>query len=234
MLRFFAAMLSRLRSSISRSGSARRLCRHAARAGVFVLVEGRHDIEFLRSISLMLHTSERAIPDLGDMERRGEVVFVPTGGCDLQFWLFRLAGSGWSEFHIYDRDMPPESQSRHRLAEIVNLRPGCRAVLTGLRGLENYLHPDAIFEARSVRVVFSSDDNVANVVARACHEQNGGQPPWDQLPLRARKRRQNHAKKWLNTSAVDRMTPERLAERDPAGEIRAWLLAIAQLAGRRR
>jgi hypothetical protein len=53
---------------------------------------------------------------------------------------------------------------------------------------------------------------------------------WELLPLRARKRYRNHVKRWLNTRAVDRMTANRLAERDPDGEVRGWLATIAELA----
>jgi hypothetical protein len=50
------------------------------------------------------------------------------------------------------------------------------------------------------------------------------------LPGRARKRFRDRAKHWLNTSAVERMTPERHAARDPDGEIPRWLRATAELA----
>lgn len=38
------------------------------------------------------------------------------------------------------------------------------------------------------------------------------------------------AKVWHNTQAVERMTPQRLAERDPKGKVRSWLDTIARLA----
>jgi hypothetical protein len=50
------------------------------------------------------------------------------------------------------------------------------------------------------------------------------------LSRRARRRLRDKAKKWLNRDAVERMTPERLAERDPAGEVISWLRMIAELA----
>jgi hypothetical protein len=195
---------------------------------LFVVVEGANDIQFLRRISGILHADDPRLPDLGDMERRGELVFVPFGGGDLWLWAFRLAGLGRAEFHLYDRDMPPETDSRRRVTEVVNLRPGCRAVLTKKRNLENYLHAEAIFEASGIGLCFSDDDYVAELVARhGCQE---GHLPWEKLPVRARKRRRDRAKKWLNTKAVDSMTPERLAEQDSDGEVRSWLTTIAALA----
>ena len=44
-----------------------------------------------------------------------------------------------------------------------------------------------------------------------------------------RRRLRYKAKKWLNTRAVEQMTAARLAERDPDGEVRAWLATIANL-----
>ncbi|MGA2257072.1 MAG: hypothetical protein ABSG53_20665 [Thermoguttaceae bacterium] len=58
------------------------------------------------------------------------------------------------------------------------------------------------------------------------HEQ---EIPWDQVPARTRKQLRNKANKRLNTRAVEQMTPARLAERDPNGEVRSWLATIATL-----
>ena len=196
---------------------------------ILVVVEGPNDIEFLRRISTILHADDPQIPDLAEMERRRELIFVPFGG-DLRLWTFRLAGLGPAEWHLYDRDMPPETESRQRVADIVNLRPRCQAALTKKRHMESYLHAEAIFEASGIEISFSDDDHVAGLIARQCYERGNGQIPWAELPARARKRRRDKIKKWLNTRAVERMTAERLAERDPEGEVRSWLTTIARLA----
>lgn len=198
---------------------------------LLVVVEGPHDVEFLRRISLMLHAVEPSLPDLTDLERRGLLVFVPFGGGDSLPWTFRLAGLRRREFYLFDRDVPPATEARQRAAELVNWRPGCCAVVTSKRSLENYLDPRAVFEVSGLQVAFSDDDDVADVVARARYGRQDPQKPWDELPGRTRKRRRNKVKKWLNTKAVDRMTPERLRQRDPEGEIRSWLGTIARLAG---
>lgn len=197
---------------------------------VFVVVEGKNDIEFLRRMSTMLHTADPQLPNLAQMEQRRELVFMPSGGGDARSWAYRLAGLHTAECHIYDRDVSPVTEIRRQMADIVNCRPQCRAVLTHLRALENYLHPDAILEASGLHVTFSGDDHVAELVARKTYERQEGHLPWDALPARARKRRRDRAKTWLNTSAVERMTPRRLAEQDPDGEIRDWLKIIAHLA----
>ena len=198
---------------------------------IFVVVEGHNDIEFLRRMSIMLHAAEPQLPDLATMEQRRELVFVPCGGGDCRSWAYRLAGLGRAEFHLYDRDIPPASDARRQVTDVVNWRPRCRAVLTRMRSLENYLHPTAIFEASGLRAEFSGDDHVAELVARLAHERHEGHILWESLPARARKRRRDKAKVWLNSRAVERMTPERLAERDPEGEVRSWLETIARLAG---
>lgn len=118
--------------------------------GVLWVVEGQNDIEFLRRISSILHAAALTVPDLTAMERRGQLVFVPCGGGELWPWSFRLAHLGRPEFHLYDRESPPETEVRRQVAQIVNLRPGCRAVITEKRSLENYIHPQAVFEARSL------------------------------------------------------------------------------------
>jgi hypothetical protein len=198
--------------------------------GIFVVVEGQNDIEFLRRISTMLHAADPCLPDLAAMEQRRELIFVPCGGGDSRSWAWRLAGRAPAEFHLLDRDVPPATEARRQMADIVNSRPQCRAVLTRLRALENYIHPAAVFEVSGLQVEFSGDDHVADLVARLAHERHEGRLSWESLPPRARKRRRDKTKAWLNTRAVERMTPQRLAERDPEGEVRSWLGAIAHLA----
>jgi hypothetical protein len=125
------------------AGKAKRRSRRSPTvAKLIVVVEGRHDIEFLRRISKMLHVAERTVPDLGERERAGELIFLPIGGGDIASWGTALAGLGLAELHIYDRETPPETELRQRAAEQVNKRTGCRAFVTGMRSLENYLHPD--------------------------------------------------------------------------------------------
>lgn len=197
---------------------------------VIVVVEGAHDITFLKRISAMLHGHDPQLPDLAAMESRGELILLPFGGGDLWLWATRLARLGCAEFHLYDRESSPETELRQQVADVVNLRPRCRAVLTGKRSMENYLHPTAIREVSGLALSFTDDDSVADLAAAERYTQQGGQPPWEELEPRVRKRRRNRAKKWLHTKAADRMTPRLLAESDPEGEVISWLQAIACLA----
>jgi len=200
---------------------------------LLVIVEGPHGVQFLKRISAMLHVAEPRLPDLGAMERRGELIFVPLGGADLKLWTHRLARLAKPEFHLYDREVPPQTELRQQMAEIVNLRPGCRAALTSKRNLENYLHPAAIREVSGIELQFGDDDLVADLIARRVYAQQNPTTAWEDLPRQTRTRRRNRVKHWLNTTAADRMSPERLAERDPAGEVRSWLRTMAAQAASR-
>lgn len=197
---------------------------------VFLVVEGQNDIQFLQRISGILHAEDSRVPDLQQWQLQRKVMFVPSGGGDSHAWRFRLTPLGRPQFFLFDRDVPPVTERRLATAEMLNSRPNCIAVLTQRRALENYLHGDAIFEASGVRVSVSGSINLADSVARLVHERAGKTICWESLPGRARKRQRDRAKQWLNTRAVDRMTPARLAESDPAKEICSWLEAIARLA----
>ena len=201
---------------------------------LLILVEGRHDVAFLTGISSMLHRGDPLVPDLRSLEETGEVVFVPVGGGDVIAWANRLAPVGLPEVHILDREMPPASESRRRAASIVNERSHCRAFVTTKRALENYLHPRCLWEARGIEVTFGDDDDVPELAARESYRRAAGEPAWEMLSGRTRKRCRERAKRWLNQDAVARMTSARLVERDPPGEIHNWFLAIARLMRYRR
>ena len=197
-----------------------------SKAGVLVVVEGPNDIEFLRRISRILHFDDPTIPDLNSLEEEGRLIFVPFGGGCLHYWSHRMGPLAWPEFHLYDRELPPETKLRIQAAKAVNGRMGCRAAITSKRSIENYLSPSAIEDAKGIRIEFSEFDSVADVVAQASLPSHCR---WDLLSRRAQRRLRNQTKKWLNTTAVDYMTPARLAEQDPEGEVESWLRSIAQL-----
>lgn len=178
---------------------------------------------------MVLHDERPELPHLALLERQGTVVFIPAGGNDFRPWLLRLAPFQCAEFHLLDREIPPVSAERERWAAEVNLRPRCRAFVTGRRSLENYLHPQAIYEARGLNIPFAATDDVAEIIARQAFTPNAELPSWDGLSRRARRRQRDRAKSWLNTTAVERMTVARLTESDPTGEVVRWLTTIAAL-----
>jgi hypothetical protein len=194
-------------------------------AGVLVVVEGTNDAEFLRRISRVLNRRDLAVPDLNQLEVDGRLTFMTASAFPVS--IPALLGK---QFHLYDREVPPISDERHRLAEALNRQPSCKAVLTSKRAMENYLHYEAIREASGLRVSFGDLDDVAELAARASLEP-GDSRCWESLSKRSRRRLRDKAKKWLNREAADCMTPERLSERDPDDEVIGWLRTIAELVG---
>ena len=219
-----AKMAGQLWSRRTRASAVRQL-------PVLVIVEGRYDIEFLNRISGMLAAQRADLPSLAQLEQAGKLIFIPAGG-DFVPWLHRLAGFGCAEVHIYDREIPPVTEQRQAGAAAVNRRPRCRAFVTRHRALENYLHPEALRETRGLDITFSDQDDVAALAAQASLAAHST-VSWNSLSRRARQRLRNRAKSWLNTAAAERMTPERLAERDPTGEIPLWLETIGGFAAER-
>lgn len=196
---------------------------------VFVVVEGTNDIKFLKRISAVLHTADSTLPHLAHWEQRGKLIFVPTGG-DLLTWWVRLAPLETPEFHLHDRELSPETKLRRKVVNRINRRPGCRAVLTKKRSVENYLHPQALLAAGGPAIDISDFNSVPERVARQRFVASEPDTTWECLSRRAHKRCCYHVKRWLNTHVVERMTPELLAARDPNGEVVSWLESIRELA----
>jgi len=117
-----------------------------------------------------------------------------------------------------------------RAADRVNARPGCQAALTSKRSLENYLHPRAIVGAGGDELDFDDDDPVSLLLARKRYEQSSPVLSWDLLTRRTQRRLSARSKRWLNRTAVQQMTAELLAERDPTGELIHWLRTMQRLA----
>ena len=90
--------------------------------------------------------------------------------------------------------------------------------------------PMSISIVMTMEIAFSDQDDVAEKLARTIYQERQQPFSWEQLPARSRRRRRDKFKRLLNTSAVDRMTAERLARSDPEGEIRQWLETIERLA----
>jgi hypothetical protein len=222
-MRFLRLFSSNDRHALPRSSQLAR-----GRLKLICVVEGAYDIAFLQTLSRRLHGFDPAWPDAAALAAADELMFLPIGG-DALAWAGRLAPLGVAELHLFDRSSPREDERRRQAARLVNRRPRCRAYVTSKRSLENYLHPDCIREISGLDLSYGDDDDVAELVARACHERSGCAPAWESLPGRARKRRRERTRKWLNRLAVELMTPERLSLQDPQGEIGRWLRTVAEL-----
>lgn len=196
------------------------------RAPVLIILEGVHDVEFLRRLTAKLHNVDQSIPDLAELERRQRVIFVPFGGGHVLPWAQRFAPLDCPEYHLYDREDEPETAVRREAAQIVNARSGCRALILTKRSLESYLHPTAIFEAGGGEFKGDRDVDVASSFAQIWYSRDPHLRDWDELSSRARRRLATQAKRWLNSAAVPYMTFDRLVEMDPTGEFIEWLRDI--------
>lgn len=203
---------------------------------LFIGVEGKHDIDFLRAISKVLINAGQNVPDLEALELAGTIVFIPCGGSSLVLWADRLSQLNRPEFHVTDRDNAPPQQSKyHAHLTAVNARQGCKGVCTSKREMENYLHPDAVAEVYAANQIalnfpgpFADFEDVPLSVAQAVHAQGA---PGVAFPNDVEKVRKKvgAAKEALNKHATKRMTVQRLQQTDPNNEIIGWLTDIRDM-----
>ncbi len=196
---------------------------------VFVGVEGKWDIEFLRRISRILHAADATIPDLGAEETAGRLLFVPLGGSSMELWATRLAGLNRPELYLTDRDAQPPALPKYadKMAAW-NARANCSARCTDKRELENYLHPTVIqASVAGFPAAIADFDDVPMLMAEAVHTAVAGAAPWANVPAKDRKDKASNAKKKLNQECVDRMTPALLALTDPQNFLTTFLRDIA-------
>jgi hypothetical protein len=202
---------------------------------IFIGVEGPNDIDFLKGVARALIEGGEDVPDLDRLEMDGEVIFFPFGGSNLAIWTSRLRHLNRPEYHICDRDYPPPKEPKYaEHMSAINKREGCTAVATEKREMENYLHPDAIREtyaenglAIAFGGLFEDFDDVPALVAQIVHQASSDEE-WAEISAEKQKDKIKRAKRLLNGQAAQRMSPDRLAETDPQGEIRGWLLQLGQ------
>lgn len=198
---------------------------------LFIGVEGRNDINFLRGISRVLHDADNSVPDLYDLEDKGQIIFFPMGGANLALWASRTKHLNIPEFYIQDSDLTVSGTSEHQdEVDRTNIKPNCTAMLTDKKEMENYLHTNAIKDARAdVDIQVDKFADVPELAAKALHDASDSQNGWDELTDEKKGKKVSKTKKWLSTDAVEKMTPELLAKRDPKGEVRGWFTKMAEL-----
>lgn len=205
---------------------------------IFVGVEGKHDIAFLKGISKVLREAEQDVLDLEKMELEGELIFFPLGGSSLALWVSRLEHLSRPEFHLFDRDnIPPAGAKYQAEADAINMRDRCMAVITGKKEMENYIHFDAINEAYAqqsnlvlgLAANFGDFDDVPATIAELVHNASGSPNAWEDLEVDVRGKKISKAKRNLNHVAVSLMTKARIDEVDPAEDIPGWFEQMKQL-----
>jgi len=185
---------------------------------VFVGVEGKNDIHFLATVSRILADAGEDVPDLGKAEEDGRLVFIPSGGSNVELWIARFKHLNIPEYHIFDRDNPPGMDPHYQVqAEQINAQPNATAVHTSKRELENYLHPSVIVAKLPA---YAGPDAVGNTHDHA---------DIPELVATARNCKSRRAKHWINTELVADMTPDLLDEVDRTNELRGWLAAVGHI-----
>lgn len=195
---------------------------------MFIVVEGVHDIAFLKSLSRMFRLHGTSVADLDALELAGELIFVPTGGAEnLAYWASRLSKLNRPEFHLFDRDAPAASPPKHQAKiEAVNQRAGCKAVSTSRLELENFVHYQAITTCAQAHgfvcnlvAPYGTDDDVPQLLAAELNQHAPAHAKWGQT----------RAKAWLAESVVSTMTAAMVTQVDPAGELLSWMNDIAAM-----
>jgi len=205
---------------------------------IFIGVEGPNDIAFLKHLSKTLITAGVEVLNLEKMELGGELIFFPLGGSSLAHWISRLENLNRPEFHLFDRDNQPPADPKYKTeAESISQREKCKALHTGKKELENYLHFKSINEAYTQNGItlglsmnFSDFDNVPVEVAKKVHAASDSTQTWEKLNEGVRKKKISQAKTNLNNVAASFMTKERLNEVDPDGHVLNWFQEMKILA----
>ena len=195
---------------------------------LFIGVEGKNDIAFLKNLSRILIAGGQDVPDLGLLEVNGELIFTPFGGQNLSLWHNRLENLNRPEFHLYDRDtLPTEPPKYQQHMDEVNRRQRCRAVATAKREAENYIHYAAINQALAKEgipapVLSGQLDDYDNVPKLLRDKINAVVSPgnlWGE----------QRVKEFLCTRAILNMTTTMLDEIDPQREVLEWFQIIRQM-----
>ena len=191
---------------------------------VLLFVEGNHDINALKTYSRILRKNDENVLQL---DNNLEIGIVISGGSSLKFYIDNkyLEGLGKPEIHIYDNDI---EEYRNYVKKINDEGNGLKkAFNTSKIELENFLTNEAIEEAyakngTTVTIPEIEDDmDVPNTVARILFETTTDKI-WDDLDGSKQKRKESRVKKMLNTQAVEKMTIERLTQRNVLEEIKLW------------
>ena len=204
---------------------------------LFIGIEGRHDISFLRNMSKILRQAGIDVLNLEQMELDGELIFFPLGGSSLALWTSRLEPLSRPEFHLFDRDTQPPAVARYQTeVDAINKRARCMAVITGKREIENYLHFEAINNAYTqfniildIKANFADFDDVPAKVAELVHAVSDSSKEWALLDVDVRDKKIARAKAHLNNNAALLMTKGRLDQVDPGGHVLGWFQQMKQL-----
>jgi AAA15 family ATPase/GTPase len=191
---------------------------------MILYVEGNHDVNAFTRYSKILNEDDNSIISLSDSD---DIAYVISGGSALKFYIDNqyLSGLGKPELHIYDSDITEYVTYIQRINDDPDETK--KGFNTTKPELENYLVKEAIEEAYAdnnliVSIPEITDEmDVPKIVAKCVYEVGG--LVWDDLGDKKKKKKESSVKKVLNTQAVEKMTVDRIRERNGYDEMKSWL-----------
>ncbi|MFW9879878.1 MAG: ATP-binding protein [Candidatus Thorarchaeota archaeon] len=201
------------------------------RVKVLIYVEGNNDVNALKRYSQILSDNN---PEIINLNNSNEIAFILAGGSSLKHYLEQkhLSGLGKSEIHIYDSDVDEYIIAAECINEECN--PYKKAFITEKLEIENYLHHEAIIDAyfdngiNNLSIDPILDDmDVPLKIAEQLYIRDGSN--WNSLDFDTQKKKADEKKKFLNTQAVDKMTIQRINDRNSYDEMLLWFNTIKQL-----
>jgi len=189
-------------------------------------MESEEDFRCLFRLAKILHRTDRNLPDLQKHAKAGEVLCIPIGlnprGFVELFRNFHLP-----QLYLLSRGSGPMPEARRELIRRIRQAVDCNAIVMRKRAMANYLHPDAIDEEFHVPLAVDDDTDVPAVVLQHILKRLKF-PAWNQLDPQLRADLTEAFASELCVKASRRMTAERLAQRDPDGEVAGWLRSIGK------
>lgn len=201
----------------------------ADKVKILIFVEGNHDVNGLKRYGNILNKEHPELIDLNS----DEIAWIITGGSSLKHYVENkyLEGLGKPELHLYDSDVADYITVVAKINAEAN--PLKKAFNTTKSELESYLHHEAINEAYREQAnactltEINDVDDVPFKVAEHLYSSSGND--WALLDGKKQSEKSSAKKGFLNTNAVEKMSIERLKERNGYEEMRTWLSEINRL-----
>ncbi|MBL8795462.1 MAG: hypothetical protein JNM56_16275 [Planctomycetia bacterium] len=193
-------------------------------------MESQEDFRLLFRLAKILHRTDRSLPDLQKHAKAGEVMCLPFG-LHARGFVELFLNFDMPQMYFFTRGTGPLPEERRELIRRIRQDVDCSAVILRKRAMTNYLHPDAIYEEYRAPVAVADDTDVPVEVAQHVLKRLKF-PAWDQLDPQLRTDMAAAMAIELSIKASRRMTAERLAQRDPNGEVAGWLRSIGKFLNR--
>lgn len=191
----------------------------ADRAKFLLFVEGNNDVQALKRYSKILFDGGQITEDIMSQDVMGIVI---TGGSSLVYYVQNkyLESLGKPQIHIYDNDKQDYKDIVSRINGEHN--PNKKAYNTSKQEMENFLCKEAIIEAYAqsgttiILPEITDEMDVPNEVCLA------GNPNFNNEPEDKKKKKESNAKRMLNTTAVEKMSIDRINQRNAMNDLKTW------------